>query len=272
MMLSHNNATNDDMISEITRLVKSTMQDQPQDSFIAAAHVGVVAAPTPTTNAVTNKIVKQGSDGRMLVNNEETLLIAVRDLRHLFVDPEKDPFSPFEVEIMGESGLSRIIRLLSSTSEGSLAPFYRVGHKHKLLIVLLPPEAIQADTAQKARDALTRYCELQIADNKKELYITKRQAGRLLWFGVGLLLVCMGLSLLFSSGNTPDALWTTTLSEGFNIIGWVFLWHPFEAYMYDPIPITIETRIFSFLNQMEIEIRPQTEISAMMMIHQYRTD
>lgn len=253
------------MISETTPLVvlnPSTMKHQPaqQDSLlIAAAHVGMVAVPS----SAPRPIQQASSSGRMLVINEETLLIAVRDLRHLFVDPEKDPFSPFEVEITGESGLSRIVRLLSSTSEGSLAPFYRVGHKYKHLVVLLPQEAIQPDTARKARDALTRYCELQIADNKKELYITKRQAGRLLMFGVELLLVCMGLSLFFSSGNTPDALWTKTLAEGFNIIGWVFLWHPFEAYMYDPIPITIETRIYSFLNQMEIQIRPQSEISAM---------
>jgi hypothetical protein len=242
------------------------MKDQEtQDSLVAAAHVGMVplSRPPPAKAAINKIFLKHTSDGRMLVNNKETLLIAMRDLRHLFQDPEKDPFSPYEVEIMGESGLSRIVRLLSSTSEGSLAPFYRVGHKHKRIIVLLPHEAIQPDTAQKARDALSHYCELQIADNKKELYITRRQAGRLLTFGFGLLLVCMGLSLLFSSSKTPDALWAKTLAEGFNIIGWVFLWHPFEAYMYDPIPITIESRIYSFLKQMEIEIRPQSEISAM---------
>jgi hypothetical protein len=233
----------------------------------SAADVGIVTVPTKNNHelgvlpAVDNTL----STSRMLllIDHEGTLLIAVRELEHLFVDPPKNPFSPYEVELMGESGLKRIVRLLSSTSAGALAPFYHVGHKYKRIIVLLPPAAIQTDTTQQqARDALTRYCELKIADNQKELFITKRQAGRLLLFGFGLLLGCMGLSLLFNSEKTPDALWSTTLAEGFNIIGWVFLWHPFEAFMYNPIPITIESRIYSFLNQMEIEIRPQSEIGA----------
>ena len=155
--------------------------------------------------------------------------------------------------------MQRIVRLLSSTSAGALAPFYHVGHKHKRIIVLLPPDAIQQleITQQQARDALTRYCALKIADNEKELFITKRQAGRLLTFGIGMLLVCMSLSVLFSSDKVPEALWTTTLAEGFNIIGWVLLWHPFEAFLYDPIPIRIESRVYSFLNSLVLEVRPQ---------------
>jgi hypothetical protein len=224
----------------------------------AAADVGVVTVTTKKHGVLPALI-----NSLRLIDHEGTLLIAVRELEHLFVDPPKNPFSSYEVEIMGESGLKRIVRLLSSTSAGALAPFYHVGHKYKRIIVLLPHAAIQPDvTQQQARDALTLYCELQIADNQKELFITKRQNVRLLMFGFGMLLGCMGLSLLFSSEKTPDALWTTTLAEGFNIIGWVFLWHPFEAYMYDPIPINIESRVYSFLNQMEIEIRPQSEIEA----------
>jgi hypothetical protein len=199
-------------------------------------------------------------NGRMLINDheEETLLIAVRELEHLFVAPLKNPFSSYEVELMGESGLKRIVRLLSSTSAGALAPFYHVGHKHKRIIVLLPPNAIQPTiTQQHAREALTRYCQLKIADNDKELFIMKRQAGRLLTFGLLMLLACMFLSVLFSSDKTPDALWATTLAEGFNIIGWVLLWHPFEAFLYDPIPLRIESRIHTFLNSLVLEVRPQ---------------
>jgi hypothetical protein len=254
-----------------------------EDALEAAADVGLVAVPNHNHNDVPPSTLPKHPTGRvwttvvghtqrqrqrrrqqpserMLVNHNETLLIAVRELEHLFVDPPKNPFSPYEVELMGESGLQRIVRLLSSTSAGALSPFYRVGHKHTRIIVLLPPDAIQpdADTIQtQARDALTRFCELKIADNEKELFITMRQAGRLLLFGFFLLLGCMGLSLLFSSDKTPDALWTATLAEGFNIIGWVLLWHPFEAYLYDPIPIRIESRVYTFLNSLVLEVRPQ---------------
>jgi hypothetical protein len=212
---------------------------------------------------------QQPQQGRgMLFHHEENLLIAVRELQHLFVDPPKNPFSPYEVELMGESGLQRIVRLLSSTSAGALAPFYHVGHKHKRIIVLLPPDTIilqqqQLDGTtttnnitqqQQAREALTRYCALKITDNQKELFIIKRQAGRLLTFGLGMLLVCMSLSVLFSSDQTPNTLWAATLAEGFNIIGWVLLWHPFEAFLYDPIPLRIESRVYTFLSGLQLEV------------------
>ena len=90
----------------------------------------MVAGSSSTKAAGMNIIVKQVF-GRMLVNNKETSLIAVRDLEHLFVDPEKDPFSLLEVASMGESGLSHIIQLfIFVLSCGS--------HKYKHLIVLLP--------------------------------------------------------------------------------------------------------------------------------------
>jgi hypothetical protein len=144
----------------------------------AAADVGVVTVPTKNNHesGVLPAFDNTLSSSIMLleINNEGTLLIAVRELEHLFVDPPKNPFSSYEVEIMGESGLKRIVRLLSSTSAGALAPFYHVGHKYKRIIVLLPPAVIQPDaTQQQARDALTRYCDLKIADNQKELFITR---------------------------------------------------------------------------------------------------
>jgi hypothetical protein len=253
-----------------------TDADEEETLQQAAADVGVVIVPQPPTipNPTKNNIHGDGfltavhntrqpqESGHMMFHHEETssLLIAVRELEHLFVAPPKNPFSPYEVELMGESGLQRIVRMLSSTSAGALAPFYHVGHKHKRIIVLLPPDAIQLDdgiTQQQARDALARYCELKIADNEKELFITKRQAGRLLLFGLGMLLACMSLSVLFSSDKFPEALWTTTLAEGFNIIGWVLLWHPFEAFLYDPIPMRIESRVYTFLNSLVLEVRPQ---------------
>ena len=96
-------------------------------------------------------------------------------------------------------------------SSSSLSSFYHVGHTSTNISVsyYTTPKSIQPDTAKQARNALTRYCKIQMADNKKKelVYITKRQAGRLLWVGVVFLLVCMGLiSLLFSSRNTLDAL------------------------------------------------------------------
>ncbi len=199
------------------------------------------------------------SQGHRLVSQDDTLVIAVRELEHLFVDPPQNPFSPYEVELTGESGLKRIVRWLSATSAGAMAPYYRIGHKHKRLLILLPGEPISSETTQQARDALKRYCEFKIADNEKEIFIAKRQARRLLLFGFLLMMGCLIVSLILSSDTiTTTTFWTATLAEGFNIIGWVLLWHPFEAWMYDAIPLTIESRVFAFLNGLDLQVQPQT--------------
>jgi hypothetical protein len=49
----------------------------------------------------------------------------------------------------------------------------------------------------------------------------------------------------------------TLAVEGFNIIGWVRLWYPIELHMYKPIPIFIESRVYTFLNSLVLEVQPQ---------------
>lgn len=47
------------------------------------------------------------------------------------------------------------------------------------------------------------------------------------------------------------------LGEGFNVIGWVMLWRPVEAYFFDPLPLHTSSVAHRFLSSLSIEIRVQ---------------
>jgi hypothetical protein len=47
------------------------------------------------------------------------------------------------------------------------------------------------------------------------------------------------------------------VGEGLNVIGWVMLWRPVEAFFFNPIPIRTSTAAHRFLKSLQIEVRAQ---------------
>jgi hypothetical protein len=181
----------------------------------------------------------------------EDLVVRVSDLRDLFAAPQADPLAQHEGEVMGEPALLRVVRRLMAERKLSGA---------RKLVVLLPPSKFEPGATQRAQTALARYCRLKLEDNDAQLRIIRREAGRLLLRGVLILLVCMGLSSLFNSETITalPPLINSTLGEGFNVIGWVMLWRPVEAYFFNPLPIRTSNRAHRFLSSLQLEIRPQS--------------
>jgi hypothetical protein len=64
---------------------------------------------------------------------------------------------------------------------------------------------------------------------------------------------------VFRSGSITflPPLFNNALGEGLNVIGWVMLWRPVEAYFFNPIPIRTSSAVHRFLKDLRIEIRPQ---------------
>jgi hypothetical protein len=177
------------------------------------------------------------------------LVVQVGDVRHLFVAPDTDPLAQHEGEVMGEPALLRVARRLMAARE------LRGTHK---LVVLLPPEKIEPGLEERTRAALERYCKLKVEDNDAQLRLMRRDAGRLLVRGILILMVCMGLSSVFNSESFTllPPLISRTLGEGFNVIGWVMLWRPVEAYFFNPVPVRTSTLVHRFLQTLGIELRP----------------
>jgi hypothetical protein len=177
------------------------------------------------------------------------ITVPVSDVRHLFVAPDTDPLAQHEGEVMGEPALLRVVRKLMAAREMSGV--------HKL-VVLLPRDRLEPDLDVRTRVAVERYCKLKIEDNDAQLRVMRREAGILLLRGILILLACMGLSALFSSDTITalPPLVSSTLGEGFNVIGWVMLWRPIEAYFFNPLPIRTSSRAHRFVQSLRIELRP----------------
>jgi hypothetical protein len=177
------------------------------------------------------------------------IVVPVSDVRHLFVAPDVDPLAQHEGEVMGEPALLRVVRRLMAAR--------RLGGAHKL-VVQLPADKLEPDLEQRTRAAVARYCKLKIEDNDAQLRVMRREATGLLLRGMLILLVCMGLSALFTSETFTalPPLLSGTIGEGFNVIGWVMMWRPVEAYFFNPLPIKTSTRAHRFVQSLHVEVRP----------------
>jgi hypothetical protein len=177
---------------------------------------------------------------------DHNLTLQLDNIRELFVAPEVDPLSPRELAVVGESGLLRMVR--------RYAALWRTGTVH--LTVQLPPDEVSTETVCMIRAAISRYCQLKTEGNNEMLGLMRRNGLRSLLIGLAFLAVAMVLAGLFASDVLPSIphFVRTILSEGFTIIGWVALWHPFEALVYDPIPLRRENAIYRMLPAIEITV------------------
>ena len=195
-----------------------------------------------------------GITGRDAVNgahaSEEDLVVKVAKVQDLFVAPDTDPLAQHEGEVMGEPALLRVVRRLLAARK------MRGGQK---LVVVLPADTNEPNLTERVRAALVRYCALKLEDNDAQLQLLRRQAGRLLLRGILILAVCVGLSSLFRGELITflPPLIKNALGEGFNVIGWVMLWRPVEAYFFDPLPLRTSSAVHRFLSSLRIEIRAQ---------------
>jgi hypothetical protein len=172
-------------------------------------------------------------------------------VEHLFVAPEFDPFSDQEAELLGQPALVYVLRLLGPGIAKRSSPIS--------LTLQLPPDEVTPDLKARVEQALRRYCDVRIADNKAQLRIMRSNGLRSLPSAIIALGICLALSALFLS-NTLTFLSNVInqlLGQGFGIVSWVVLWHPVEAFLYDPIPLRRENSVLRYLATTNITIEPQ---------------
>lgn len=107
---------------------------------------------------------------------------------------------------------------------------------------------LQADCA----NALREFCRQQ-AEASRQAVRNFRRAGWLsLRVGMTLLAPALALSAMFDHFQPLPAVFNRLFSEGFLIIGWVVLWHPIEALLYDWVAPHRTARIYERIGQMEL--------------------
>jgi len=181
----------------------------------------------------------------------QQITVKLDDIAHLFVAPDFDPFSDQEAELLGQPALTYVLRQLGPA-------IVRQGHPLRLTLQL-PSDKIVPDLKLHTAQAVSRFCQAHIADREAQLRVLRWNGWRSLPSAIIALGICLLLSGLFLSGaltflsNAVNQL----LGQGFGIVSWVVLWHPVEAFLYDPIPLRREIAALRYIATTEIVIEAQ---------------
>jgi hypothetical protein len=187
----------------------------------------------------------------MSESTTQQITVRLDDIAHLFVAPDFDPFSEQEAELLGQPALTYVLRQLGPAK-------VRQGDSLRLT-VQLPPDKITPDLKARATQAVQRFCAVRIADNEAQLRILRWNGWRSLPAAIIALGICLALSYLFLSQVLTflSPALNELLGQGFGIVSWVVLWHPVEAFLYDPIPLRRENAALRYIAATEIVIEPQ---------------
>ena len=178
------------------------------------------------------------------------LALPLTDLSHLFNAPRVDPWSHAPLEVGGIAGFEHMFNLLHQD---------RKLQRSRRLTLLLPTEKASAAQPEETTRALHRHASWRIECERREMRNTYRYGWKVAGFSVVMLAVCLALSSLFASDVTQwmRPLIRKTFEYGFEIIGWVILWHPIDVLVFSPVAIRARLSALQSLASMEIVIRAE---------------
>jgi hypothetical protein len=176
------------------------------------------------------------------------LVIPLSHPDHLFNPPRIDPMSRCPAEVLGVSGVEHLLGQLHLNRQRQAVP---------TLVLLLPPDKASPALAEPTTLALHRYAAARIEENRRTLSKTYRYGWRATGVAVVVLAICLALSHLFASEwtNWMGPLLRKTFEYGFEIVGWVMLWHPIDVLGFTPLGIRAQMRALQALQRMSVIIR-----------------
>ena len=179
----------------------------------------------------------------------DELTLVLGDVAQLFVAPPANPLSPSPAEALGVAGVEYLLSRLHLDRKKQQA---------RELVLLLPPEKASSADAERLTLALHRQTELRIEDQRRELRNTYRYGWRVAGLALILLASCLAISHFFASDFTEGMrpLIRKTFEYGFEIIGWVILWHPADVLVFSPLAIRSRLRALKTLASIKVIARP----------------
>lgn len=169
------------------------------------------------------------------------ITIELSNIKHLFKEPEFDPFVERSNSI---SGIEQIISELKPTSLKSKVR----------TTIFLPQNQLSDNLERSTAKALQYYCSVRIEQTTNDLASLRGQGIRALKRGLLFLALCLLLSTLFDGLNNLPGLVRRFLSEGCLIAGWVSLWHPIELLLYEWGPYRRQQQIYQLIKEMELKV------------------
>jgi hypothetical protein len=181
-----------------------------------------------------------------------TLLLPIRDMDHMFNAPPVDALSPGIPEILGISGTEY---LLDQLRTGEVKP--------QTVVLALPDGQIVPGLAGQTQRALQRFAEYRIQQHQTSLREVRRRGWRATGVALILFSVFLTLASLFASevASGVPSLIRKTLEYGFEITGWVMLWHPIELLVFEPFLLKDKIAALRKLTELQVVVGSWNECS-----------
>jgi hypothetical protein len=161
------------------------------------------------------------------------------DPRELFQSPELDPLAG---QPHAEPGIERILNRIRPKPDRPVRATLR-----------LPAAARAPDLEARVRAGLQQYSDVRIEQVTHDIASLRQEGLATLWRGLVFLALCMlGSRILGEPRFLPEML-ARFFDEGLIIAGWVALWHPLDALLYQHWPLKRERRLYELLPVMDLE-------------------
>lgn len=194
----------------------------------------------------------KGEYGPRVEGDLEIFTAEIDDVRHLITAPPRDLLSEQPHVYMGQSVLERVLDHFQH--EKGLD---RTRHR---LVLLMPPDKISSEAAERCKAAVERYVDTAIVDNRFRMVALRRRGLFQIPYALVFLVSCVLLGILLGSGAVSNniPMWLSgVLAEGAFIVGWVALWGPVDTLLFARFPLMKENAALRALRGTEIEIRPR---------------
>jgi hypothetical protein len=174
----------------------------------------------------------------MTDTNFHAIHLELADPRELFHPAELDPIGgrPY-----AEPGLERILNRIRPRPDRPVRATLR-----------LPAAACAADLEARMRSGLQQYCDHRIVQIANDIASLRQEGLATLWRGLLFLALCMVGSQLLGEPKFLPGILARFLDEGLIIAGWVALWYPLDALLYQHWPLKRERRLYQSLRDMEL--------------------
>jgi hypothetical protein len=188
----------------------------------------------------------------MSISSTRDITIRLDTIDQLFNEPDLNPFSEEEVDVLGEPALLRAIRRLLAR---------RVQNWEGMRLVLeLPEDQITPGLEQQTEAALRRYSDAKIEDNRLTIHLSRTRS--LIGLGIvtviSILVIIIAYVLLTSVfPRTADSV-KAIIASSVSVFVWVSLWGPLEKLLFDWVQPHMENNILRRIPTLDIVIRPKS--------------
>jgi hypothetical protein len=171
----------------------------------------------------------------------------IHDIRLDLADP-RELFRPAELDPIGgqphaESGIERILNRIRPRPSWPVRATLR-----------LPAAACTPELEARLRSGLQQYCDDRIGQIAHDIASLRQEGLATLWRGVLFLALCMLGSQILGEPKFLPGILARFLDEGLIIAGWVALWYPLDALLYQHWPLKRERRLYEQLRGMDLKL------------------